>query len=159
MTASPEFEFVSAAACRDQKVGNYPEVATNVRGVVVFRDSERPDTVVTMTPEVWAVRVAGIRLYGPNLKRTTALIRGRLKMCGEFREDRFLGVFRCCGETGVRGGPPGWCCDLALTYVAPLCGVQRRSTGKKSQLGGHDRIRTGVNRFAGGPLNHSGTRP
>jgi hypothetical protein len=59
--ASPEFEFVSAAACRDQKVGNCPEVATNVPGVVAFRDSERPDTVVTMTPEAWAVHVAAVR--------------------------------------------------------------------------------------------------
>jgi hypothetical protein len=53
MSAIPEFEFVSAAACRDPKVNNCPEVATNVSGVVAFRDSERPATVVTMTPEAW----------------------------------------------------------------------------------------------------------
>ncbi|MFC1416537.1 DUF397 domain-containing protein [Streptacidiphilus cavernicola] len=58
---SPEFVFVGAAACRDQKVGNCPEVATNVPGIVAFRDSERPDTVVTMSPESWAVHVAAAK--------------------------------------------------------------------------------------------------
>ena len=53
MTKKYAFEFVSAAACRDKKVGNCPQVAVNVPGVVALRDSERPDTVVTMTAGQW----------------------------------------------------------------------------------------------------------
>jgi hypothetical protein len=55
MAKRPEFEFISAAACRDAKVDNCPEVATNVPGVVAFRDSEEPGNVVTMTRESWAM--------------------------------------------------------------------------------------------------------
>jgi hypothetical protein len=54
----PEFEFVSASACHDKKVGNCIEVATNVPGVVALRESENPGTVVETTPERWAVFVA-----------------------------------------------------------------------------------------------------
>ncbi|MEZ0088946.1 hypothetical protein ABH925_000085 [Streptacidiphilus sp. EB129] len=36
-------------------------MATNVSGVVAFRDSERPGTVVTMTPEASAVHVAAVK--------------------------------------------------------------------------------------------------
>ncbi|MFI0905324.1 DUF397 domain-containing protein [Streptomyces sioyaensis] len=53
MSAIPEYEFISAAACRDKKVGNCPQVAVNVPGVVALRDSERPETIVTMTPDQW----------------------------------------------------------------------------------------------------------
>ncbi|WP_031066961.1 DUF397 domain-containing protein [Streptomyces sp. NRRL WC-3742] len=48
----PEFEF-STVACRDKRVNNCPQVATNVVGVVAVRDSERPNEVVTMSPEGW----------------------------------------------------------------------------------------------------------
>jgi hypothetical protein len=54
MAERPEFEFVSAAACRDKKVGNCPQVAMNVPCVVALRDSERPDTILTMTAGQWA---------------------------------------------------------------------------------------------------------
>lgn len=54
MIDRPEFEFVSLAACRDNKVNNCPQVARNVPGVVALRDSERPDTIVTMTAGQWA---------------------------------------------------------------------------------------------------------
>ncbi|MEV0438070.1 DUF397 domain-containing protein [Streptomyces spectabilis] len=53
MTVRPEFEFVRTAACRDAKVNNCPEVATNVPGVVALRDSKRPETIVTMTAAQW----------------------------------------------------------------------------------------------------------
>ncbi|MET7716027.1 DUF397 domain-containing protein [Streptomyces sp. NPDC005407] len=61
MTERPEFEFASAAACRDKKVGNCPQVAVNVPGVVALRESERPDTVVTMTPKQWVTLAAAIK--------------------------------------------------------------------------------------------------
>ncbi|MEV7090467.1 DUF397 domain-containing protein [Streptomyces sp. NPDC093085] len=61
MSVIPEFEFVSAAACRDKKVGNCPQVALNVPGVVALRDSEHPDTVVTMTPDQWVMLTGAIR--------------------------------------------------------------------------------------------------
>ncbi|WP_149180229.1 DUF397 domain-containing protein [Streptomyces sp. TRM49041] len=51
--ALPEFEFVKTAACRDARVNNCPEVATNVPGVVALRDGNRPDTIVTMTAAEW----------------------------------------------------------------------------------------------------------
>nr|BFD83067.1 hypothetical protein StreXyl84_24680 [Streptomyces sp. Xyl84] len=53
MTALPEFEFVRTAACRDPKVNNCPEVAMNVPGVVALRDSQQPDTIVTMSVADW----------------------------------------------------------------------------------------------------------
>lgn len=57
MAERPEFEFVGMAACRPRprEVPNCPEVATNVPGVVAFRDSADPATVVTMTSESWAM--------------------------------------------------------------------------------------------------------
>lgn len=61
MHADPEFDFVSAAACRDPKVGNCPQVATNVPGVVALRDSERPDTIVTMTPDQWVTLTDAVK--------------------------------------------------------------------------------------------------
>ncbi|MGW7411671.1 DUF397 domain-containing protein [Streptomyces sp. NPDC054863] len=61
MTSVPEFEFSAAAACRDARVDNCPQVATNVPGVVALRDSERPDTVVTMTPEQWVTLADAIK--------------------------------------------------------------------------------------------------
>ncbi|KUH37396.1 MULTISPECIES: DUF397 domain-containing protein [Streptomyces] len=61
MTERTEFQFVTAAACRDARVNNCPEIALNVPGVVALRDSERPDTVVTMTPDQWATLTAAIK--------------------------------------------------------------------------------------------------
>ncbi|MFB7461730.1 DUF397 domain-containing protein [Streptomyces sp. NPDC056188] len=61
MTAVPEFAFVRAAACRDKKVGNCPEVALNIPGVVALRDSERPDTIVTMTTDQWTTLAGAIK--------------------------------------------------------------------------------------------------
>lgn len=58
MVSEPTFEFVSASACHDQKVGNCIEVALNVPGVVAIRESENPGTVVETTPERWATFVA-----------------------------------------------------------------------------------------------------
>ncbi|MFJ3901789.1 DUF397 domain-containing protein [Streptomyces sp. NPDC090025] len=59
--ALPEFEFVKTAACRDPKVNNCPEVATNVPGMVALRDSNRPDIVVTYTAAEWADLTAAIK--------------------------------------------------------------------------------------------------
>lgn len=56
-----EFEFVKTQACRDPRVNNCPEVAMNRPGVVAFRDSERPGTIVTMTPEAWAGFVSAVK--------------------------------------------------------------------------------------------------
>ncbi len=53
MSKSPEFEFEFVSACQNTVRKACPEVATNVPCVVAFRDSERPDTVVTMEPESW----------------------------------------------------------------------------------------------------------
>ncbi|MFI5792322.1 DUF397 domain-containing protein [Streptomyces sp. NPDC051677] len=61
MSEIPEFEFFSAAACRDKKVGNCPQVAVNVPGTVALRDSERPDTIVTMTSEQWVTLTAAVK--------------------------------------------------------------------------------------------------
>jgi hypothetical protein len=36
-------------------------VATNVPGVVAFRDSSTPETVVTMTVESWALFTAAVK--------------------------------------------------------------------------------------------------
>ncbi|MET8677739.1 DUF397 domain-containing protein [Streptomyces sp. NPDC004647] len=55
MTERPEFEFVAVCRPRPKEVPNCPEVATNIPGVVAFRDSDQPTTVVTMTPESWAM--------------------------------------------------------------------------------------------------------
>ncbi|MGW3388208.1 DUF397 domain-containing protein [Streptomyces cinereoruber] len=59
--ALPEFEFVKTAACRDARVNNCPEIATNVPGVVALRDSNRPDIVVTYTAAEWADLSAAIK--------------------------------------------------------------------------------------------------
>ncbi|MEJ8647340.1 DUF397 domain-containing protein [Streptomyces sp. MS1.AVA.3] len=61
MSTIPEFDFVSAAACRDKKVGNCPQVAVNVPGVVALRDSERPETIVTMTPGQWTTLADAVK--------------------------------------------------------------------------------------------------
>lgn len=61
MSAVPEFAFVKTAACRDAQVGNCPEVATNVAGLVALRDSNRPDIVVTYTSAEWADLTAAIK--------------------------------------------------------------------------------------------------
>lgn len=61
MSSVSEYEFVSAAACRDKKVGNCPQVAVNVPGVVALRDSERPDTIVTMTADQWATLTDAVK--------------------------------------------------------------------------------------------------
>ncbi|MDH2392143.1 DUF397 domain-containing protein [Streptomyces sp. HNM0663] len=56
MANRPDFVFVGVSMCRPRSgVQNCPEVATNVPGVVAFRDSDDPDTVVTMTTESWAL--------------------------------------------------------------------------------------------------------
>ncbi|MGY0056634.1 DUF397 domain-containing protein [Streptomyces sp. LZ34] len=61
MAERPEFEFVSAAACRDAKVNNCPQVAVNVSGAVALRDSERPETIVTMTAEQWVTLTNAVK--------------------------------------------------------------------------------------------------
>jgi hypothetical protein len=61
MDASLEFEFIGTQACRDKKVGNCPQVATNVPGVVALRDSNRPDTIVTMTTADWATLATAVK--------------------------------------------------------------------------------------------------
>ncbi|MFI6444662.1 DUF397 domain-containing protein [Kitasatospora sp. NPDC050543] len=57
MTARPEFEFVTLA-CRDKRIGNCPQVADNIPGVVALRDSARPDEVVTFASADWVALVA-----------------------------------------------------------------------------------------------------
>ncbi|MEU5439084.1 DUF397 domain-containing protein [Streptomyces sp. NPDC020719] len=61
MTVRPEFEFVRTAACRDARVDNCPEVARNVPGVVALRDSDRPETIVTMTAAQWVDLTAAVK--------------------------------------------------------------------------------------------------
>ncbi|MDQ0942567.1 DUF397 domain-containing protein [Streptomyces sp. V1I1] len=58
---APDFEFIGTQACRDAKVNNCPQVALNVPGVVALRDSERPDTIVTMTTDGWATLAAAVK--------------------------------------------------------------------------------------------------
>lgn len=59
---APDFEFVTAAACRPRSgVNNCPQVARNVAGVVALRDSERPDIIVTMTEDGWAGLTAAVK--------------------------------------------------------------------------------------------------
>lgn len=56
MAKCPEFLFIGMSMCRPRSgVNNCPEVAVNVPGVVAFRDSNDPETVVTMTAESWAL--------------------------------------------------------------------------------------------------------
>ncbi|MGA5868653.1 DUF397 domain-containing protein [Streptomyces cinereoruber] len=59
--AQPEFQFVRTAACRDARVNNCPEVATNIPGVVALRDSKRPDTIVTMTAADWVALTDAVK--------------------------------------------------------------------------------------------------
>ncbi|MFD5429512.1 DUF397 domain-containing protein [Streptomyces sp. NPDC127084] len=61
MGTVPEFEFIGTQACRDARVNNCPQVARNVPGIVALRDSEQPDTIVTMTEDGWANLTAAIR--------------------------------------------------------------------------------------------------
>ncbi|RLU85009.1 DUF397 domain-containing protein [Streptomyces griseocarneus] len=61
MSGQPDFEFVSAAACRDARVNNCPQVAVNVPGVVALRDTERPETIVTMTAEQWTTLADAVK--------------------------------------------------------------------------------------------------
>ncbi|WP_431772168.1 DUF397 domain-containing protein [Streptomyces cucumeris] len=51
--AGQSFEFVSTAFCRDKKVGNCPQIAVNIPGIVAIRESARPEEVVTMTTDAW----------------------------------------------------------------------------------------------------------
>ncbi len=50
--------------CRPRTQNNCPETATNVPGVIAFRDSGAPDDVVTMTKESWADFFAAIKAGG-----------------------------------------------------------------------------------------------
>ncbi|MFI1888990.1 DUF397 domain-containing protein [Streptomyces jumonjinensis] len=62
MAEQPLFEFVGMSACRPRSgVPNCPEVAVNVPGVVAFRDSEEPGTVVAMTVESWALFTSAVK--------------------------------------------------------------------------------------------------
>lgn len=61
MSSVPEFEFAAAAACRDARVDNCPQVAVNVPGIVALRDSERPDTIVTMTADQWTTLTDAVK--------------------------------------------------------------------------------------------------
>ncbi|MEV3855974.1 DUF397 domain-containing protein [Streptomyces sp. NPDC050095] len=61
MTDRPDFEFVSAAACRDKKVGNCMQVAVNAPGVVALRESANPGVVIETTPEKWMTFVEAVR--------------------------------------------------------------------------------------------------
>ncbi|QKV96737.1 DUF397 domain-containing protein [Streptomyces sp. NA02950] len=61
MTDSPGFTFTRAAACRDKRVNNCPEIALNVPGTVAIRDSERPGVVVTMTADQWRTLATAVK--------------------------------------------------------------------------------------------------
>lgn len=62
MADRPAFEFVGMTMCRPRSgVQNCPEVATNVPGKIAFRDSNAPETVVTMTSESWALFTAAVK--------------------------------------------------------------------------------------------------
>ncbi|MFG2848211.1 DUF397 domain-containing protein [Kitasatospora sp. NPDC048296] len=61
MSKRSEFEFVTVAACQNTVRKACPQVAVNVSGVVAVRDSERPDEIVTMSPESWAAFTAAVR--------------------------------------------------------------------------------------------------
>ncbi|MFE7131219.1 DUF397 domain-containing protein [Streptomyces sp. NPDC057638] len=61
MTHEREFAFVKTAACRDARVDNCPEVAINIPGVVALRDSDQPDTIVTMTAAQWTDLTAAVK--------------------------------------------------------------------------------------------------
>lgn len=59
--ALPQFEFVKTVACRDARLDNCPEVATNVPGIVALRDSKRPDSIVTMTAAEWVTLADAVK--------------------------------------------------------------------------------------------------
>lgn len=62
MAERSAFEFVGMSACRPRSgVENCPEVATNIPGVVAFRDSRDPETVVTMTAESWSLFTEAVK--------------------------------------------------------------------------------------------------
>ncbi|MGW1928276.1 DUF397 domain-containing protein [Streptomyces sp. NPDC001919] len=61
MANRPQFEFVKTQACRDARVNNCPEVATNVPGIVGIRDSESPDHVLTLSVEDWTTLAAAVK--------------------------------------------------------------------------------------------------
>ncbi|WP_406507136.1 DUF397 domain-containing protein [Streptomyces sp. NBC_00212] len=61
MTEHPAFEFVGMTACRPRTQNTCPEAATNVPGVVAFRDSAASDTVVTMTVESWELFTRAVK--------------------------------------------------------------------------------------------------
>ncbi len=42
-------------------VGNCPQVAVNVPGVVALRDSERPETIVAMTADQWTTLADAVK--------------------------------------------------------------------------------------------------
>ncbi|WSB00629.1 DUF397 domain-containing protein [Streptomyces sp. NBC_01794] len=46
---------------RPLPANNCPEVAINVPGIVALRDSDRPDTIVTMTAAQWADLTAAVK--------------------------------------------------------------------------------------------------
>lgn len=60
-TALTAFEFIKTAACRDARVNNCPEIAINVPGVVALRNSERPDTIVTITAMEWVTLTDAVK--------------------------------------------------------------------------------------------------
>lgn len=62
MAECPEFDFKGVALCRPRSgVKNCPQIAINVPGMVAFRDSEQPQTVVTMTSESWAMFTEAVK--------------------------------------------------------------------------------------------------
>ncbi|WP_405798462.1 DUF397 domain-containing protein [Streptomyces sp. NBC_01506] len=62
MTEQPSFDFVGMSMCRPRSgVENCPEVATNVPGIVAFRDSSEPGTVVTMTVDSWSLFTSAVK--------------------------------------------------------------------------------------------------
>ncbi|MFD3516069.1 DUF397 domain-containing protein [Streptomyces sp. NPDC058657] len=60
MTALPEFAFVKTQACRDAKVDNCAEVATNRPDVVAVRSTLRPNVVVEFSREEWVDLTAAV---------------------------------------------------------------------------------------------------
>jgi hypothetical protein len=61
MAERPDFQFVTAAACRDPRVDNCPQVAMNIPGTVALRDSKRPDNIVTMSIDDWRVLTEAVK--------------------------------------------------------------------------------------------------
>ncbi|RLV10277.1 DUF397 domain-containing protein [Streptomyces griseocarneus] len=42
-------------------MNNCPQVAVNVPGVVALRDTERPETIVTMTADAWTMLADAVK--------------------------------------------------------------------------------------------------